>query len=131
MIMKKKFSKAWSRSVQPRKQRKYRYNAPLHTKHKFISAHLDKSLRKQYKRRSLPLRTGDEVTVMRGKYRKKTGKISRVDLKSMKVFMDSAKVKKPSGQEIEVGLEPSNIKITKINMDDKERKKYLLKKGER
>ncbi|MBS1194889.1 MAG: ribosomal protein L24p/L26e, archaeal/eukaryotic, partial [Methanomicrobia archaeon] len=50
---------AVSRSIQPRKQRKARYTAPLHIKGKFLSATLSKELREQYKRRSLRVVKGD------------------------------------------------------------------------
>ena len=83
--MKKKFSTSWISSTQPRKQRKYRANAPLHTKHKFLSANLSKSLRQKYGKRSLPLRKGDEVLVMRGSFKKKRAKVVSIS------FRDSLK----------------------------------------
>ena len=119
--MKKEFSNKWISSKQPRKQRKYRYNAPLHLRHEMLSAHLDKQLRKDYKRRSVPLKTGDEVKVMRGSYKGKEGKISKVDMKKLKIYMDNIKKKKVSGQEVEVALDPSNVKIIKLNLDDPKR----------
>ncbi len=119
--MQKKFSNKWISSRQPRKQRKYRYNATLHLRHKMMAAHLDKTLAKEYKRRSVPIKKGDEVKVMRGSYRKKEGKISRIDLKKLKVYIDSVKKKKVSGQEVEVPIDPSNVKILKLNLDDPKR----------
>ena len=47
--MKKKFSNAWIGSKQPRKQRKYRHNAPLNVRNKFLSSHLSKELMKEPK----------------------------------------------------------------------------------
>ena len=79
--MKQEFSSSWTGSSQPRKQRKFVYNAPLHTRHKFLSAHLSKELRQKYGKRNLPLRKGDEVLVMRGFFRKKKAKVSLVNLK--------------------------------------------------
>lgn len=124
----KKFSVSWVRSKQTRKQRKYRYNAPLHKRQKMLSVHLDKALRKEYKKRSLPIRRGDEIIIMRGKLRKKKGKISRVDMKSLKVYVENIKKKKSSAQEVEMPIEPSNIMITKLNLEDRKRKKALLRK---
>ena len=86
--MKKKFSTHWNASRQPRKQRKYLANAPLHIKHKFMSSNLSKELRKKYGKRSFPLRKDDKVRIMRGEYKKKTGKILTVDLKKLKVLID-------------------------------------------
>ena len=79
--MKQKFSKHWIGSKQPRKQRKYRANAPLHVRHKMISANLNKDLRKKYGKRSFPLRKADNVKIMRGEFKNKTGKVASVDLK--------------------------------------------------
>jgi len=73
MIMKQKWSSKWTGSVQARKQRKYRINAPLHVKRKFLSAGLSKELRKRYSRRSIALRKGDEVQVISGKFKKRQG----------------------------------------------------------
>ena len=57
--MKKQFSTQWNASKQPRKQRKYLANAPLHKRHKFMSANLIKELRKKYGKRNFPVRKGD------------------------------------------------------------------------
>jgi large subunit ribosomal protein L24 len=127
--MKKEFSLKWLSSRQPRKQRKYRYNAPLHRRQKMLAAHLDKALRKEYRRRSIQIRVGDEVTVMRGEYRKKSGKVSAVSMKGLKIFIDSVKRKKVSGEEKEIPIDPSNVRITKLNMDDARRKKFMKRKG--
>jgi large subunit ribosomal protein L24 len=124
----KEFSINWNKSVQARKQRKYRYNAPTHIRHKLVSAHLDKALRKELKKRSLPVRKGDEIKVLVGDHRGKSGKVARVDLKRLKVFVEEIKTRKVSGQEVQVALEPSNLVITKLNLDDKKRKKFLTRK---
>ena len=73
--MKTKFSGSWVKSKQPRKQRKYRYNAPLHIRQKFVGAHLSRELRKKYGKRSASLRKGDNVKIMRGQFRNKSGKV--------------------------------------------------------
>ena len=122
------FSRSWIASKQPRKQRKYRYNAPLHIRQKLVSAHLNKSLRNEYKTRSMSVRKGDEVVVVSGNYKKRKGVVTRVDLKEMKIFLDGIKRKKISGQEVDVPIEPSNIMITKLNLDDKRRRKFIERK---
>ncbi|MCX6819021.1 MAG: 50S ribosomal protein L24 [Candidatus Aenigmarchaeota archaeon] len=126
--MTKKFSRSWTASIDTAKQRKYRYNAPLHVRQKMISAHLDKKLRKETGRRSIPLRRDDEVKVMAGGFKGKTGKVTRVDLKKLRVFVDNVKQKKVSGQEVEISIDPSNLLVTKINLDDKKRRKFVERK---
>jgi len=121
IIMKKSYSSHWKSSKQPRKQRKYRYNAPLHVRQKMLRSHLAKDLRSAYKRRSLPLRKGDEVKVMTGEFRGTFGKIEGIDLKKLKVTMENVKIKKTSGQEMAVAFDPSNLLITKTETGDKKR----------
>lgn len=120
----KKWSRKWKSSKQPRKQRKYRKNAPLHIRHKLVSVHLSKELQKKYKRRSFPVRKGDEVEIMRGNYKKKTGKVSRVDLKKMKVYIEGITRKKVAGTEVQVPFHPSNLRIISL-FEDKKRLKAL------
>jgi large subunit ribosomal protein L24 len=105
----------------PNKQRKALHQAPLHKKHKLVSAHLSKELRKQMKKRSLPLRSGDEVKVMRGKFNGTKGKVSKVDLRKSKVYIEGLKRKKVSGEEVFVPIHPSKIMITNPVMDDSKR----------
>lgn len=128
------WSKHWKSSKQPRKQRKCVCHAPLHVRHKFLSAHLSKELREKYKRRSFPVRKGDEVEVMQGKYKKKTGKISRVDSNKIRVYIDGITRKKVDGSEIPVPIHPSKLKIINLNLEDKKRLEALtrsLKKEEK
>ncbi|HLD85020.1 MAG TPA: 50S ribosomal protein L24 [archaeon] len=126
--MKKNYSPKWVSSKQPRKQRKYRAHAPLHRRQAMASAHLDKALRKETKKRSAQVRVGDEVVVMRGTFRKKGGKVSLVDLKKLKIQIEGVKVKKISGQEVPASIDPSNVMITRFNMEDKLRMKAGGKK---
>ena len=119
--MKTKFSSSWIRSKQPRKQRKYRYNAPLHLKQKFVGAHLSKELRKKYGKRSANLRKGDNVKIMRGQFKNKSGKIEKVDLKKTQIFVSGMGIVKKDGTKVRFPIHPSNLMITELNMDDKRR----------
>ena len=119
--MKAKFSTAWTGSKQPRKQRKYLHNAALHHKHKFLSAHLSKDLRTKHSKRSLPIRKGDEVLIMRGSFSGKKGKVLTVNLKRSIVTVDGMSVKKRDGSKVNVPLQPSNLQLMSINLDDKRR----------
>jgi len=119
--MKTKWSREWISSKQPRKQRKYRYNAPLHIRRKFVSAHLSPELRNKYGIRSIPIRKGDEVEVMRGSSKGLRGTVERVDLSKCKVYVSGITVKKADGSEVMRALEPSNLKIVNMNLDDKKR----------
>ncbi len=126
--MKQEFSNKWIGSRQPRKQRKYLANAPLHIRHKMISAHLSKELRKKYGKRNFPLRKNDAVKIMRGEYKKKTGKISEINMKKMKVLIDGIYKSKRDGTKIKIYFQPSNLQISELNLDDKKRIEALNRK---
>lgn len=93
-----------------------------------VSVHLDKVLRKEYNKRAIPVRKGDEVVVMNGDNKGKRGKVTQVNLKKLRVYVDGLKTRKGSGQEVDVGFDPSNLKIVMLNLDDKMRKKAFLRK---
>ncbi len=120
--MKKKFSKHWKASKQPRKQRKYLANAPLHIKRKFLSVNLVKTLREKHKTRNVPVRKGDKVKVMRGSYKGKSGKVVEVKIKLGKIYMENVQRKKLDGSSVNVPIKASNLQILELNTEDKKRK---------
>ena len=119
--MKKKSSTSWNSSKQPRKQRKFRANAPLHIKHKFLSANLSKSLRAKHGKRSLPIRKDDEVLVMRGSFKKKKAKVISVEVKRNRVALENLQRTKKDGTKIQVYFNPSSLQIQTIGSSDKKR----------
>jgi large subunit ribosomal protein L24 len=124
----KTFSKNWKSSKQPRKQRKYRYNAPLHIKNKFMSVHLSKELRAKHHKRNITVRKEDTVKVLRGQFKGKTGKVERVDLKKTKLYITGIEVSKKDGTKSFFPFEPSNLMIIELNLEDKKRVKGLGRK---
>jgi len=123
--MKQEFSTSWNASTQPRKQGKFRYNAPLHLRTKFLSAHLSDALIEKHKRNSAVVRKGDEVLVMRGQFKKKTAKVTRVDTKDSKLYLEGLNITKRDGTKVEVAIDPSNVRLTTL-VDDKFRFKVGL-----
>lgn len=124
----KKFSKSWKSSKKPKKQRKYRYNAPQNIRHKMMSAPLSKDLRKKYGKRNIPIRKGDRVKIKTGQFKKIIGKIERVNLKKLKVYIEGAQLTKRDGTKALYPIDPSNIMVMELNLDDKRRKKVLERK---
>jgi len=127
--MRSKFNKSWNRSIQPRKQVKFRANAPNHIKRKFMASPLDKPLREKYGRRSIEVRKGDEVKVMRGKFAKKLGKVGIVDVAHTRIQIDGLQRAKKGGEKLETWFHPSKIKIVNLYEDDSRRLKTLKKKS--
>jgi len=127
--MKRKFSTSWVGSVQPRKQRKYRANAPLHIKRKMMSSNLSKELRKKYGKRNIPIRKGDNVRIMVGEFKGKTGKIEIVSNQKLRVTIEGLYRTKKDGSKVAVIFSPSNLQIKELELEDKKRKASLERKG--
>jgi len=127
--MKKEWSSKWKASTQPRKQRKYRQNAPLHVLRRFLSANVASPLRDRYGKRSMVVRKGDEVRIMRGGLKGTKGLVDRVDIKKEKVYIEGVKMKKVDGSDVSRPIAPSNLLITKLNLDDKRRQAVLERSG--
>lgn len=123
--MKQIFSTMWKSSIQPRKQRKYVANAPLHIKRKFLSVHLSKELRKKYKTRAVKIRKGDKVKILRGQFNGNSGAIVNVLTKKSKVNINSAQIVKMDGSKVYYPIHCSNLIITELNVDDKLRRRSL------
>ena len=117
------------KSKRPGKQRKELFNASLHRKRKMVSSHLEGSLIKKHNVRALPVRRGDTVTVMRGKWKGFSGKVVRIDVVHRKVIVEGVTLKKSDATEVELPLDPSNLLITKLDLSDKKRKAKLEKLG--
>lgn len=127
--MKQKFSTKWVGSKQPRKQRKYRANAPFHIRHTMMSSNLSKELRTKYGKRSIPVRKGDTVKIMIGEFKKKTGKVDSVDLKKSRIMIDGIFRTKKDGSKVGVYFDASNLQIKELNLEDVKRKKAIERKN--
>ena len=116
-------------SKQPRKQRKFRYQAPLHLRHKMMGVTLSLELREQYNRRSLPVRSGDTVKILRGDFKDHEGKVEKVDLKNYRLMIEGVSVQKPDGNQAYHPVHPSNVMIVDLDLDDDERNEIVERKG--
>jgi large subunit ribosomal protein L24 len=98
-------------SIQPRKQRKFRYNAPMHQRKKMVAVHVSKELKAKLgtARRSVPAHKGDRVKVMRGERKGLTGKILEVELNDLKVYVEGYTQKNAKGIEKLMPVDPSNL----------------------
>jgi len=114
--------------TKPTKQRKMLYEAPAHIRHKLLAAHLSPELRATHIAKSMPVRNGDTIRVMRGDHKGFEGKISRIDLKKYRIYVEGLTREKVDGTTIFVPVHPSKLMITKLNLDDKWRKKIIERK---
>ncbi len=114
----KKFSSKWKASKRPGKQRKYRGNLPLHQRKKLVNANLSKELRAKYKKRSMSIKKGFTVKIMKGKFKKKQGKVSKVNLKKLQIIVEGIQIKKLDGSKANFPLRASNLQIVKLESDE-------------
>jgi large subunit ribosomal protein L24 len=115
-------------SAKPRKQRVLRRILARVWPHKLMSAHLSSELWEKYGRRSLPLRVGDTVKVLRGEYRGVTAKVVEVDRERQYVYLENVTRKRVDGTEVRVPVHISNVMIVQLDLSD-EYRKTLLEKG--
>jgi large subunit ribosomal protein L24 len=112
-------------ATKPSKQRKMLYQAPDHIRHRLLAAHLSPELRATHIVKSFPVRSGDTIRVMRGDHKGFEGKITRIDLKKYRIYVEGLTREKVDGTTVFVPVHPSKVTVTRLNLDDKWRKKIL------
>ncbi len=119
---------ALTRSSQPRKQRKAYFNAPLHIRQKFMTAPLSPELREKLGIKRLPVRKGDVVRIMRGDWKGHEGKVVRVDLKRVRIYVEGVTIKRADGTPRYYPIHPSKVMIVKLDLSDKKRQEIIERK---
>jgi large subunit ribosomal protein L26e len=75
----------------------------------------------------MPIRKDDEVSVVRGHFKGKDGKVVQVYRKKWVIHVERVTREKTNGATVPVGIDPSNVVITKLKLD-KDRKELLERK---
>jgi large subunit ribosomal protein L24 len=114
-------------SHKARKQRRAKADAPLHARRRMVSAHLDSTLMREYNIRSVPIRKGDTVKVVRGSkdIKGSENKVASIDLKNYKIIVENITIPKADGTQTERPVDPSDVIITKLDLSDSWRKRKL------
>jgi large subunit ribosomal protein L24 len=115
-------------ATKPSKQRKMLHQATDHVRHKLFAAHLSPELRASHLVKTFPARSGDAIRVMRGDHKGFEGKITRIDKKKYRIYVEGLTREKVDGTTIFLPIHPSKVMITNLNLDDKWRKKILERK---
>jgi len=66
---------------------------------------------------------------MRGDYKGFEGKVTRVDRREYRIFVEGATREKVDGSTALIPIHPSKVMITRLNLDDKWRREILKRKG--
>jgi len=117
------------KTTKPGKQRKRLYQAPLNQRYKRFSAPLSSKLKESHSTNSVPVRKGDTVMIMRGDRKGSEGKVTQINRKKYRIFVEGATREKVDGTTTFIPIHPSKVMITRLNLDDKWRKKILERKG--
>ncbi|WP_423792859.1 50S ribosomal protein L24 [Methanocaldococcus indicus] len=115
---------SFTKSKQPRKQRKALFNAPQHLRKKVMRAMLSKELKEKLGKNAITVRKGDVVRIMRGNFKGLEGEVIKVDYKRYRIFVEGANNKKQDGKEVPYPIHPSNVMIIKLY--DKDEKRFKV-----
>ncbi|MCQ2819568.1 MAG: 50S ribosomal protein L24 [archaeon] len=115
-------------SSSKRVQRKKQLGATSSVKRKLMSCHLTKALRTQHKIRSLPIKRGDTVKILKGKAKGKEGKVVQVYRKRNVIYVDKVNRDKQNGQSVFLPIKPSYCVITSPILN-KDRNKTIERKA--
>lgn len=111
-----------------RKSRKAHFTAPSSVRRVIMSAPLSTDLRNKYNVRSVPVRKDDEVQVVRGTFKGREGKVVQVYRKKWVIHIERITREKVNGSTVNVGINASNVVVTKLKID-KDRKALLDRKA--
>ncbi|CUV06888.1 60S ribosomal protein L26 [Cryptosporidium parvum] len=121
-----KFSKDVSSSAS--KCRKSHFATTSTQRRELMASPLSKELRQKYNVRSLPIRKGDEVMVIRGSNHDYEGVVTRVHRKKFVINVERITRKKTNGESVPIGIHPSNVVITKLKLN-RDRRELLARKN--
>jgi len=86
---------------------------------------LSTELRERHGKRSIRPRVGDTVKIVRGEFKDIEGKITNVNPKEGLVNVDGVTREKLKGGTAPVPIHSSNVVVTALVLEDKQRKKKL------
>jgi len=118
-------------SKKPNKSRKAFYTMPKHKAVKAIASHLDKKFKAELGKRSISVRKGDTVRILRGTNKGKEGKITSVETTKGRIFVEKVMLVKSNGKEKQVPIQPSNVLVIDLDRTDRKRFKHVVKAAEK
>jgi large subunit ribosomal protein L24 len=106
-------SKLKVNSRKPKKQRKALFNYKNHQRSKLLRARLADFLQEDYGIRTLPLRVGDHVRIVKGEFKDFEGEVTEIT-DNLRVKIKEAAFEKADGTEWNPSIHVSNLIITKF-----------------
>ena len=93
-----------------------------------MASGLSKELKVRFGVNAIEVRTNDIVRIMRGKFKKKEGKVVEINMKKKKIGIEGIQRSKTDGTKVNVLVHPSKVQIITFDEEDKKRFKNLNKK---
>ena len=106
------------KSKQPRKQRKALYTYKNHQRSKLLSTRVADFVREEYGIKSLPLRVGDEVRVVKGEFNDFEGEVIEIT-RNQRAKIKEATFDKADGTQFHPSIHISKLIITKLGKEKK------------
>ncbi|MEM2940898.1 MAG: 50S ribosomal protein L24 [Thermoproteota archaeon] len=100
-----------------------------HLAYKASSVHLSRELRAKHGFRSLPVRTGDRIMIVKGDYKGVEGDVNRVDRVKGRVYVSGVYRENARGEQRLVPIPLNSVILIKIDEKDKWRKRVLERKS--
>jgi len=111
-----------------RKQRKAHFGATSVDRRERMASPLSADLKLKWKVNAMPVRTGDNVKVIRGGFKGVDGVVKACYRKKYVIHVEKCTRDKANGQTVFVGIDASNVTITELKMD-KSRRAILLRRA--
>ena len=102
-------------------------NIPKHQIGKNIRSPLTETLRNEYHKRNARVVKGDTVKVLRGEYKNVEGKVEKVKTRNSSLLIEGIQREASKGGKVKVQIHSSNVMITSLNLQDKERGNIIRK----
>ncbi|MEM2929359.1 MAG: 50S ribosomal protein L24 [Thermoproteota archaeon] len=99
-----------------------------HLAYKASSVHLSRELRGKYGFRSLPVRAGDRVMIIRGDYKGVEGDVNRVDRARGRVYVSGVYRENARGEQRLIPIPVASVILVKVDDKDKWRKRLIERK---
>lgn len=102
-------------------------NINKHKIDKNICSPLTDNLRNEYNKRNARVIKGDTVKVLRGEYKNVEGKVEKVKTDRSTLFIEGIQREASKGGKVKVQIHSSNVMITSLNLQDKQRGNIIRK----
>jgi ribosomal protein uL24 len=114
----------------PRRQRRAVFNATSSERRRRMTVPLSRELRSRFHRRSVPIRKGDTVRVMKGSYVGREERVARVSRRDYTVTLDNVTLKSGEEKLKPLPIRTNHLLLVRLNLADEWRRETLKVRAE-